>query len=126
MVVGCGSVASCLFPVVEWSVGPIALSRKISINLIVLGVEMSEEDSAEQRVRAKLRTDFIKIINNGFVGQQSDIVLYSGFRCESATFRGTDRDVLHFGVEGLNTPAGIVPAAKLRATDVHSVTVKLD
>ena len=83
-------------------------------------------DSAEQRARAKLRTDFIKIINNGFVGKQSDIVLYSGFRCESATFRGADRDVLHFGVEGLNTPAGTVPAAKLRATDVLSLTVKLD
>ena len=89
-------------------------------------LEMSEEDSAEQRARAKLRTDFIKIINNGFVGKQSDIVLYSGFTCESAIFRGADRDVLHFGVEGLNTPAGIVPAAKLRATDVLSLTVKLD
>ena len=87
---------------------------------------MSQEDSPDQRERAKLRTDFIQIINHGFVGKQSDIVLYSGLKFESATFRGADRDVLHFAVEGLNTPAGVVPAAKLRATDVLSVTVKLD
>ena len=87
---------------------------------------MSQEDTPYQKDRAKLRTDFIKILNNGFVGKQSDLVLHSGFKCESATFRGADRDVLHFAVEGLNTPAGVVPAAKLRATDVLSVTVKLD
>ena len=87
---------------------------------------MSQEDSPDQRERAKLRTDFIKIINNGFVGKQSDVVLYSGFKCESAIFRGADRDVLRFAVEDLSTPAGVVPAAKLRATDVFSVSVKLD
>ena len=87
---------------------------------------MSQENSPDQKDRAKLRTDFIKIINDCFVGKQSDIVLHSGFKSESATFRGSDRDVLHFAVESLNTPAGLVPAAKLRATDVLSVTVKLD
>ena len=88
---------------------------------------MSEEEATtEQRERTKLRTDFIKIIKSAFVGRQCDIVLYSGFKCESATFRGADRDVLRFAVEGLRTPAGVVEAAKLRATDVSSVTVTLD
>ena len=91
------------------------------------GVAMSEEEATtEQRERTKLRTDFIKIIKSGFVGRECDIVLYSGFKCESATFRGVDRDVLRFAVEGLKTPAGVVEAAKLRTTDVSSVTVKLN
>ncbi len=80
-----------------------------------------EPDQSEQKSRAVLRRDFLRALGR-LCGRDCRIRLHSGF-LSGGKFLAFDRDVLHFCVEGLHTPTGeVIPQARLRATDVDSVT----
>ncbi len=76
-------------------------------------------DTREQSDRSKLRSDFLEIVDC-LLGEECSIKLYSGFEGKGV-FRGSDRDVLHFAFQRLDTPTGVLDAAQLRVTDIDSM-----
>ena len=103
---------------VDFLVFSIAISASPSL---LPSLVMPEEAPNDQERRTALRRDFLLAVES-LRGRECDITLTNGVQSKGSLFRGCDRDGLHLAVENLQTPAGAVEHAIVRATDVKSVS----
>ena len=59
-------------------------------------------------------------------GKEATFNLYKKSSPSSGTFRGSDRDILHFAVSDFETPTGVLKSAIIRTTDIDCMTISME
>ena len=85
----------------------------------------SNKDLDSQKIATELRLEFLNILTS-LEGRAANFNLYKKSSPSSGTFRGSDRDILHFGVSDFETPTGVLKSAIVRTTDIDCMTICLE